>query len=52
MNYIDVMNNVSLSDHNLCIIDTDFGNYDIQSSTSEYPYTTDIPKYQLLEASE
>ena len=46
--FIDIVNNTILSDHNLCIIDTDITNSKTSNSDSEYPYTTDIPKYQLL----
>ena len=38
INNVEILNNVILSDHNLCIIDSDIGNINTQNNASEYPY--------------
>lgn len=48
----EILNNVHLSDHNFIIVRTNLLFLDVSDKDLDYPYSTEIPKYDLLEATD
>ena len=48
----EIINNVSFSDHNLVKLYTDLNFSNKEACVEDYPYSTNIPRYNLLEGSD